>query len=197
MSRKRSELIALPDEDQMDELLLRFEAGRFETVREPPTLRAREIGQILGKKGGIEAKKTNRVRRPPADQRRRRRDPGSARFARPEDRAGQRLGMLAVLGHRPFRALVREPEPAAYLAIESLQKQRSCLDHPLIDLRFQLGPERVERGIDLGGEPAGLIDVQHALLEVQPGSKGAEDLVGSAEHAFEQPQLRLQYLKEA
>src|SRR6266851_5119282 len=181
MSRKRSELIALPDEDQMDELLLRFEATRFETVREPPALRAGEVGQIRGKKGGIEAKKTDRVGRPPAARRCRRRDPGSARFARPEDRAGQRLGMLAVLGPRLFRALVREPEPAAYLAIESLQKQRPRLHHALIDLRFQLGPERVERRVDLRGRPAGLIDVQHPLLEVQPGSKSAQDLVGSAE----------------
>ena len=77
---------------------------------------------------------------------------------------------------------------------------RSCcarLVQRVADLEIQLQLQSIERGLNLVGLSALLVDRCNPLLEVHAGFDGAEDFVTRAEHSLEQLELLREELEHA
>ena len=79
-----------------------------------------------------------------------------------------------------------------HVLVEVLEQCSTRVVHPRADALVHLSLQGAERGVDLLGRAALLVDGEDALLEVHAGLDGAQHFVGGPEDAVEEAELLAQ-----
>ena len=80
-------------------------------------------------------------------------------------------------------------QPGMDILVEVLQQGGPGRSHAGADLLFELSLQGIERRIDFGGCPAGLVDFPNPLLEINSGLQCSQHLVQRSKDPVKQPEL--------
>ena len=182
----------------MHQPLLGLQSGGLPAVAEPPALAAGQPRQARGEAAGIQRQVADGLLRALADLVRGLGDlAGGPRWLPlPSTLPVSAWALLRRFSSTSCRLLPGHAQASAHVAVEALEQHRAGLGHPLIDAGLEVVAELVEGLLDLVGLAAGLVDLQHAPLEVDAVLQRPEDLVRGAEDAVEEVELALQELEE-
>ena len=106
-----------------------------------------------------------------------------------EHEAGQRPEALADAVELGLGVVELQPQALVHVLVEVLEQHPARVVQARADLLVHLRLQLPERGVDLLGRAALLVDGEDALLEVHARLDGAQHFVGGAEDAAEEAEL--------